>query len=282
MKITSRTRLLGLIGNPARDSLSPVMHNRAFQVCDLDLCYLSFEVELQELEPAIRGMAALGFAGFNVTIPYKEAVIPYLDTIQKEALLIGAVNTVVINEGKMHGFNTDGTGFARSLEEKGIAAAGKNVLIIGSGGAAKAVGMALALRGAESITVANRNLERAEELAQTINGIGVKSDTICTEILNWETKLNEIHIVINTTPLGMYPMENRCPINVAALMPEAVVCDLVYKPRTTVLLREAALCGHTTVGGLGMLLHQGAEAFRLFTSVEPPVEAMRKALDVAI
>lgn len=282
MEITSKTRLLGLIGNPARHSLSPAIHNAAFQVCNLDMCYFSFCIQPQDLETALRGMTALEFVGFNITFPYKESVLPFLDSIPKDASVIGAVNTVVINNGKMHGYNTDGIGFLRSLQEKGIEVAGQNILIIGAGGAAKAVGVTLALQGAGSITIANRRLERAEQLAQIINDTGVKSGTVCTDILDWENKLKDIDIAINATPAGMYPMDACCPMNIEALMPGTVVCDLIYKPVNTLLLQEASRRGHTAIGGLGMLLHQGAEAFKLFTGIEPPIETMRQALDVAM
>lgn len=280
-QITANTRILGLIGNPARHSLSHVMYNKAFRECHLDMCYFSFEIQPSQLEPAIRGMAALDFAGFNVTFPYKEAVIPYLDSLQKEAEMIGAVNTVVIRDGKMHGYNTDGSGFVKALEEKGIMTQGRNILILGAGGAAKAVGVALALGHAKSITIANRSLDRAQHLSRIISHAGVKSDAVSTDILKWESKLDDIHIVINATPVGMHPLEEYSPINVASFNPGTVICDLIYRPQNTLFLKEASRSGHIAVGGLGMLLHQGAEAFRLFTASEPPLEVMRKALDVA-
>lgn len=280
-EITPRTRLLGLIGSPVNHSLSPVMYNSAFQACGLDMCYVSFDVGPGDLEAAVKGMAALGFIGFNVTHPYKESVIPYLDSLEEDASLIGAVNTVVITKGRTRGYNTDGRGLVESLRAEGIRCSGKSVLILGAGGAAKAVAVALAGEKVERIVVANRNFDRAKHLRDIVSDMGVKSDAVSTDILNWENELQDIELIVNATPCGMYPLEDRKPLNLKDFEP-AVVCDLVYEPRNTLLLQEAVRYGHTPVSGLGMLLYQGAEAFRLFTSQEPPIEAMGNALGVGL
>jgi len=280
-EISPRTKLLGLIGSPVTHSLSPAMYNSAFQACGLDMCYVSFGVEPGDLAAAVKGMAALGFIGFNITYPYKESVIPYLDSLDEDASLIGAVNTVVISEGRTRGYNTDGRGFVESLRAEGIGCTGKSVLLLGAGGAAKAVAVALAGEKVERIVVANRNYDRAKHLRDIVNSMGVKSDAVSTDILNWENNLRDIELIINATPCGMHPLEDCKPLNLKVFEP-AVVCDLVYKPKNTLLLQEAVRYGHTPVSGLGMLLHQGAEAFKLFTSQEPPIEAMGGALGVGL
>lgn len=280
--INAETKLIGLIGNPVKHSLSPEIHNRAFQVCHLNMRYLAFAVEPEFLESAVKGMAALGFGGFNVTIPYKELVMPLLDKVQKDAKIIGAVNTVVIKGGKLHGYNTDGIGFIRSLEEKGISPAGKNIVIIGAGGAAKAVGIALALREAKSIVIANRTFSHARDLSCKIAELGVKSGAVDTDWLKEEENLKTADIVINATPVGMLIKEDSPLFSLNMLPKGAVVCDLIYGPRKSKLIQEASDLGYVAIDGAGMLIYQGAEAYRLFTGLTPPVEDMYKALHVAL
>lgn len=281
MRKISETKLVGLIGNPVKHSLSPSMHNRGFEVCGLNMYYVAFEVDPLCLEAALKGMAALSFAGFNITLPFKEVVLPFLDSVHVEAEMIGAVNTVVIKGGQFHGYNTDGIGFLNSLQEKGINAAGKNILLIGAGGAARAVAVSLALQGAESIIIANRTVSRARELCNKVSSIGVNCRAVSTENINEEVNLKTINFVVNATPVGMYCSDDDIIFPVSELPPGSAVCDLVYGQKTR-LLQEAANFGHTAVDGSGMLLYQGTEAFRLLTGHEPPVQAMRQALDVAI
>lgn len=292
----SRLKLTGLIGYPVKYSLSPAIYNAAFEVLGLNLRYVVFPVQREALEEAVKGMAALGFAGFNVTIPYKEAVIPFLDSIHPEAEQIGAVNTVVISNGKLLGYNTDGVGFIRALEERDIRAAEKNVLLLGAGGAAKAVAVALARRGAASIAIAVRNLDRGKKLAGKLAGLGVQTRVVHLEALVdpgevlWHTNgageekavPAPPDIIINATPVGMTPERETELIRVDSLPPHCIVCDLVYGPRRTLLLQKSAAAGHKVIDGSGMLLHQGAEAFFLFTGVQAPLEVMRRAMDVAL
>ena len=281
-EINSETKLVGLIGNPVKHSLSPVIQNRAFQVSGLNLAYFTFKVEPHDLEQAIEGMAALGLAGFNVTIPFKETVLPFLDILEPEVKMIGAANTVVIQDGKLRGWNTDGLGFIRSLEEKGINPAGQNILLIGAGGAAKAVSVALALQGAKSIIVANRSLSRGQQLSEKLSAMGVSSLAIPLEQLTTKIDFQNLDLVVNATPVGMHSTQEAHLIPVNLLSRSAVVCDLVYGSRRSWLLQEASGRGCTALDGSGMLLHQGAEAFQLFTGVKPPIDDMREALDVVL
>ncbi|KUK11050.1 MAG: Shikimate dehydrogenase [Clostridia bacterium 41_269] len=279
-RITSSTRAIGLIGHPIEHSLSPIMQNAAINHCGLDFCYLAFNVLPENLEEAVKGMLSLGFVGFNVTIPYKEAVIKYIDELDENACLIGAVNTVVIKDGKTYGYNTDGKGFLESLKKDGVLYKGKKILIIGAGGAAKAVATALAVEGALKITIANRNLKRAWELAEHIKKIGTESFAVglnSDEVLRFE--LRQADIIVNATPVGMYPNTNMIPISdMSCINPEAVVCDLIYNPIQTLFLKTAREMGCKVIDGSGMLLYQGVEAFRLFTGIKPPVEVMYRAL----
>jgi shikimate dehydrogenase len=280
--INSETKLLGLIGNPVKHSLSPEMHNAAIRTLGLNMAYISFAVESTCLTAALDGMAALGFIGFNVTIPYKEAVLPFLDSIHSDANIIGAVNTVIIKRGKLFGYNTDGIGFVRSLEEHDIDPADKNILLLGAGGAAKAVAVALALKGTRHIVIANRSLNRATDLSEKIIALGASSKAIPLHGLNEPNNLQDIDLLVNTTPVGMNAKAEFPLIAAGALPDDCVVYDLVYGPRKSKLLEEAASRGLNAFDGSGMLLHQGAEAFSLFTGLVPPINAMREALDVAL
>jgi len=279
-KLTSSTRVIGLIGHPVKHSLSPVMQNAAVDYCGLDLCYLTFDVLPERLEEAVRGMISLGFVGFNVTIPHKEAVLNYIDKLDDSARLIGAVNTVVIKDGTTYGYNTDGKGFLDSLQKEGVLYQGKRILIIGAGGAGRAVATALDAAGASKIIIANRNLKRAHELAEHIKKVGAESSALGLnddEKLRFE--LEKADIIVNATPVGMSPHDNVLPIShMDCINPKTVVCDLIYRPLQTRFLRTAREIGCKVVGGLGMLLYQGVEAFRLFTGLKPPMEVMQQAL----
>lgn len=295
MVIDCGTKLAGLIGYPAKYSLSPAIHNEAFKALGLNIGYYVFPVEPEHLEAAVKGMAALGFLGFNVTIPHKEAVMPFLHSIDGEAEQIGAVNTVVISEGQLIGYNTDGVGFINALEDAGIEAAGKNILLLGAGGAAKAVAVALSFRGAASITLAVRTLSKGKSLTEKIASLGVKASAISIAPLieseealwykknaNEGTKVPPPDILINATPMGMTSEGETDLIRIETLPQNCVVCDLVYGPRKTMLLEKASDAGHVVLDGSGMLLHQGAKAFTLFTGIDAPLEAMKKSMAVAL
>jgi len=280
--IDSETKLLALIGKPVRHSLSPLLYNTAFRVLELNMAYMAFDVEPEYLESALRGMTAMGFQGFNVTIPHKEAVLPYLDFIHPEAKLIGAVNTVVIKHGKLHGYNTDGVGFLRSLEENRISPFGKEIVLLGAGGAAKAVATVLALKGAKRIIIANRSLNKAQELAARISSMGVTSQAVSLEALNERVDLRQTDILINATPVGLNPKTDSTIISVNSLSKTCTVCDHVYGSTKSFLLQQAEQQGLVAIDGSGMLLYQAAEAFSLFTGLVPPLRKMQQELDVAL
>ncbi len=273
MKVTAKTKVTGLIGYPVEHSLSPVMHNSAFEALELDYCYVTFSVEPSRLEEAIKGIRALGIAGINVTVPHKEAVMKFLDRIDDEAKEIGAVNTVVNKEGLLIGYNTDGRGFMASLNENCYSPQGKRVFIVGAGGASKAVAYYLSKEASELFIYdidRQKSLNLVNHLKGHVKVTGAKI-TVAEDI----STIREANIVINATPLGLKP-EDPSPVDIELLHKDQIVCDLIYKE--TRLLREASLKGCQTIDGLGMLLWQGVFAFELWTGKKPPVEVMRKAL----
>lgn len=278
--LSAKTRVVGLLGYPVSHSFSPFIHNAAFRALGLDLVYLAFGVEPSALPAAVAGIRALGFAGANVTIPHKESIMGLLDEIDPLARLIGAVNTIGIREGKLVGYNTDGSGFRRSLQEAGVDPAGKRVLVLGAGGAARAVAFTLARAGCAALILVNRTLERARELARALE----ESSPAPVDILPWEDRalagvLPEVELIINTTSVGMSPHRDEVPLNPDLLQPHHLVYDLVYNPPETKLLELARRRGCRVISGLSMLLYQGAEAFTLWTGREAPLDVMRKTLD---
>lgn len=269
MKITGGTRIVGIIGYPVEHSLSPPMHNAAFESLGIDYCYVPFLVHPDYLETAVRSIRALNLCGVNVTVPHKERVMPFLDEINGEAAFIGAVNTIVNSEGRLVGHNTDGRGFMQSLSESGVTVENKDIAIIGAGGAARAIGYYLSQK-AGTLYIYGRTKERAEKLVSDLNKIKQN-----VQFLQDLSAIGRFHIIINATPLGL-KKDNRLPLDTALLRAEQTVCDLIY--RDTPLLIEASKKGCATLSGLGMLLWQGVFAFELFTGGKPPVEAMRNTL----
>ncbi|MBW9220724.1 shikimate dehydrogenase [Methanothermococcus sp. SCGC AD-155-M21] len=276
--IDSKTKLLGLIGHPVEHSLSPIMHNEALRHRNLNYVYLAFDVHPNSLKHVVNGAKALGtFSGFNVTVPHKVEIIKYLDEIDNEAQLIGAVNTVKIKDNKAIGYNTDGLGVRMSLEEETGRVKGKNILIIGAGGAARAVSFELAKDN--TITIVNRTVENAKTLAKDISkklnkNIGYGGLNIDIEDYN---------IIIHTTPVGMYPNINTKPIiDVDKINKDMVVMDLIYNPRETVLLKESRNRAAKTINGLGMLVYQGAIAFEIWTGIKPDIKVMKRKIESII
>jgi shikimate dehydrogenase len=269
MKITGKTKITGLFGYPVEHTLSPLMHNAAFEHLGIDFSYLPFSVHPGSLDKAVEAIRALNFAGVNVTIPHKESVIQYLDEVNEEALFIGAVNTIVNREGKLTGYNTDGRGFMRSLAENLIDPEKKKILIVGAGGASRAIAYYLSEK-AEELSIFDidkiKLQKLASDLSQIRENIRVPSDI---------SDLTGFGIVINATPLGLKPAD-PIPLDLSGLAPDQIVCDLIYKE--TPLLALAKQKGCKTVDGLGMLLWQGVIAFELWTETSAPVEVMRTAL----
>jgi shikimate dehydrogenase len=270
------TKLVGLLGNPLGHSFSPVMHNTAFQTLGLNYVYLPIEVPPDDLKDVAVGISKMNFAGYNITIPHKVRIMEHLDRIDELALFIGAVNTVVFEDGVATGYNTDGEGFIRSLAaETGMTAGGKRCFILGCGGTARAIAMTLAFQGAGNIFICNRTRRKAIDLADEIN-TNVRP---CSEAITWtpgsiQPAIRRSDIFVNTTSIGMYPDEDRTPIDIDMIPDHLVVYDIVYNPVRTQLLKAAAAKGCRVVNGLGMLVYQGAEGFRRWTGIEPPVGMM--------
>jgi shikimate dehydrogenase len=272
MKISGKTKVLGLIGYPVEHSLSPHMHNAAFNHLGLDCCYVAFPVRPELLRDAVMAIRVFNLSGVNVTIPHKEKVIPFLDEIDKEASFIGAVNTIVNHNGKLIGYNTDGRGFMKALSEAYISIKNKNVLIIGAGGASRAISYYLSEK-ASGLFLHDIDKKKGRRLVRDLNRIRGN-----VSFFNYQLSaisLNEIDIVINATPLG-WKKDDPLSFDVDLLRKKHVVCDLVYKK--TKLLDKASRKGCKTLNGLGMLLWQGILAFELWTGIKPPVNVMRKAL----
>ena len=281
LKISGSTKICGIIGDPVEHSFSPAMHNAAFTALGLDYVYIPYRVSKNNLSAAIMSVRALNLIGINVTVPHKQAVLEYLDEVSPAARLIGAVNTIVNHQGRLIGYNTDAPGFVRSLKEQvDFSPEGSNILILGAGGAARAVAVQLALSGAAFIYIANRTVGRAEEIA---NLIEINTKCQIKVLTQTDTTLKEIIIgadlIIQTTSQGMYPHIMETPAYpLDSFHAGNLVCDLIYNPRQTLFLQRAEKCGAKTLNGMGMLLFQGALAFELWTGQSAPIEVMDKAL----
>ena len=278
---------VGVIGYPIRHSISPVFQQAALDHYSLDAVFQAWEVEPAGLPAFMDGLRSPDTLGANVTVPHKEAVIPHLDQVDDWARRAGAVNTVVNNGGELLGHNTDGSGFLRALEEHGrFSPEGSKVLIIGAGGSAKAVALALAHRGVSAITIANRTIERAQGLAGLVAGLGprVEAVPLSPTAKAFLAAATEADLLVNCTSLGMKhgPDAEASPIPAEHIPSGALVYDLVYNPGETPFLREAAKAGAATLGGLPMLVYQGAAAFEFWTGREAPVDVMMKAAEAAL
>ncbi|MDM7919021.1 MAG: shikimate dehydrogenase [Methanosarcina sp.] len=272
-------QVFGVFGDPIGHSLSPAMHNAAFSALGMDCVYHAFRVTPEKLEKAILGAEAMGFGGLNLTVPLKEKALK-LDFIKPDPLAkrIGAVNTVVFGKsGEIQGYNTDGLGARQALLENGVEITGSRIVVAGAGGAARAVAFQLAADGAD-ITVINRTEERAAELAKEISAAALPGKISGTGLSGLKELLQNADVLINTTTLGMHPNTDTAIATAEELHSSLTVFDIVYNPLETRLLREAKAAGAKTISGVLMLVYQGAEAFRLWTGVEPPVELMKKTV----
>jgi len=274
--ISGRTRICGIIGDPIEHSMSPVMHNAAFKNKGVDYVYLPFRVKKEELGKAIEGMRALNIRGLNITIPHKVAVIQFLDELDPLADKIGAVNTIVNDDGVLIGYNTDATGFLQALLERGIEPKGKSVVILGAGGASRAISFILAERGS-SLVILNRTWNKAKVCTDRIAEI-FQSEATALKLNreNLAAALSQADILINATSVGMSPNINETPVTSNLLKPSLVVFDIVYNPIKTRLQREAEAAGATVISGLDMLVWQGALAFEKWTGLKAPVGVMRE------
>ncbi|RLG33893.1 shikimate dehydrogenase [Methanosarcinales archaeon] len=270
-------KVYGVIGNPIEHSLSPVMHNAAFEALGLDAIYLAFRVAEHDLGDAIRGAKSLGIAGLNVTIPLKEKALAFVEA-DDIASRIGAINTIDFTSGTPTGYNTDGIGALTVLKERVGEIRGKEVLILGAGGAARAIAFYLDTEGAR-LTIANRTEDRAAMLASSLHN----ADFISLSEEELKRHIKDADILINTTSVGMYPRADATLVNAGMMHSRLVVFDIVYNPAETKLLREAKKAGvQTIIEGVKMLVYQGAASFRIWTGMEPPVEVMEAAVRKAL
>ncbi|MCZ6676587.1 MAG: shikimate dehydrogenase [Candidatus Poribacteria bacterium] len=283
MQITGQTKIVGIIGDPVKHSRSPQMHNAAFAALGLDYVYVPFHVQSDNLRAAIDGFKALNVVGINVTIPHKQDVIPFLDAISREAELIGAVNTLIFKDGKISGDNTDAPGFLQAMHDAGREAPeGGSAVVIGAGGSARAIVVALALAGLGMIVIANRTVSKAVNLAADLSKkTGVSICGIGLDDGRLPGAVGTSQLIVNTASASM-DVSHPLLIRPEWLKSQSIVYDIVYTPPETRLLQAAAEKGCQTIGGLGMLVHQGAIAFEQWTGVDPPVETMRKALQEAL
>jgi len=275
--ISGKTSIYGIFGHPVEHTFSPGMHNAAFSAIGLDGCYVPFDVHPDNLGDAVNAIIPLGLCGLNITVPHKEKVIPFLDDLTDDARLIGAVNTIEVRDEKLIGHNTDGKGFIRSLrEETGFRPKGKTFLMVGSGGAARAVCFELALAGAGNILLHDIDHDKAEKLGHDVRS-ATATRVIVTEASSLRAHAPDADCIINATPLGL-KKSDPLPLPQDLMRKGQLVCDLVYNPPDTRLLRTARSCGAKTLRGIGMLLYQGVIAFEIWTGKKAPVNVMKKAL----
>ena len=280
MDINAHTQFCGVIGNPVEHSLSPAIHNAAFQKLGLNFVYLAFRVEA--IGEAIKGLRALGnFRGASVTIPHKVAAVPFLDSVEPTARHIGAINTIVAEGGTLTGHNTDAIGALRALREGGVELKGRQVVMLGSGGAARAIAFALGTEtGIERLTLLGIDSQERTALARDLQS---KTGMTVQESLLDEGALRKIlpdsHVLIHCTPMGMSPKTNETAVPAALLHTGLTVMDIVYNPRDTQLLKDAKARGCRTIPGLEMFLHQAAAQFELWTHHAAPADVMRAVLE---
>lgn len=282
-RISGKTGLLGLIGSPVGHSGSPAMYNYSFQKLGLDYAYLAFDIKVEEVPKAIEAIRTLKMRGCNVTMPCKNEAAKYMDELSPAARIIGAVNTIVNDNGKLTGHITDGQGFVNNLRDNGVEVAGKKLVVCGGGGAATAIQVQCALEGAKEISIFNIKDDFFERTLQTAEKIkNEKPDCIVQvfDIADSEKMREEIascDIFVNATIVGMKPMENESIVKDASMFrPGLIVCDAVYNPKETKMLKEAKEAGCTCIGGQGMLVWQGAAAFTLYTGQEMPVDEVKE------
>ncbi len=285
MRITGKTTLLGLIGTPVEHSKSPEMYNYCFDKFGLDYAYLAFDLPVEKTEEAINALKTVGFRGANVTMPCKQEALKYMDELTPAAKAIGAINTIVNDNGRLIGYNTDGMGYTKNLERSGVAVKGKKIVLLGGGGAASAIAAQAALEGAAKISIFNLKDAFWDKLEKTVQRIA-EAVPECEFTLNdladktlLKKFIDEADILSNATRVGMAPNDDATLIeDTSWFRKELVVTDAVYAPPKTRFLKEAEAAGCIVCSGLGMLLCQGAEAFRLYTGEEMPIDEIKELL----
>ncbi len=283
IEINHNTKIVGVIGHPIKHSQSPMMHNFAFNKGNLDFVYLPFDIAPTNLKDALKGMVALGIAGFNVTVPHKERIVEHLDELSDSAKIVNAVNTVVIENGKLTGYNTDVNGIIRTLDNYKDKISGKTVSVIGAGGAARAVIYALINNfNVKKINIINRTVEKAESLKDYFSSKMLFEKIKTYELIPPDVTniLAKSKLIVNASSIGMSPEEDDSPTTIPeSFNSKQIVFDVVYNPRKTKLLSIAESKGATVVNGLNMFIEQGAKAFELWTNEKMPVEKITEILD---
>lgn len=279
-QINGKTKLAGIIGYPLTYTLSPKIQNIAFSNTGLNWCYVPLRVENKNLFNAMKGLKALGFKGVNVTMPYKESILEYIDELDPSAKIVEAVNTISIIEEKLIGYNTDGTGFLKSIQEDAnFDLKDKKALITGAGGAAKSIAVSLASAEVTKIIILNRTLEKAQIIEKLLKKF-FQNIEISSFDFNADLKkaFSEVDVIINTTPIGMDAAINQTPAPVEYILDKHFVYDLIYQPKETLFLNQAKKRGAKTLNGIGMLVYQGAASFEIWTGIYPQTEPMFKAI----
>jgi shikimate dehydrogenase len=277
MNISGKTRVCGVIGEPIEHSLSPIMHNAAFQAVGLDFAFLAFRVKPAEVESAVNGVRALNIRGLNVTMPHKTAIINHLDRVDLSAQIVNSVNTVLNKENLLFGFNTDGVGAVKALKENGVELKGRKVLLLGAGGAARAIAYALA-KEADELAVLNRTVKQAQAMARLLEkSFNKKIASGSLSPSDVETNIRDSDILINATSVGMKPKSDDSPVAPKMLRRNMAVMDIVYNPIETRLSKDAKAAGAEVISGVEMLIYQGAASFEIWTGKSAPVEVMRQA-----
>ncbi|TYQ15441.1 UNVERIFIED_CONTAM: shikimate dehydrogenase [Acetivibrio alkalicellulosi] len=270
VRVTGKTKLLGLIGDPVEHSISPELHNSLSSLLGLDLIYIPLKVEKQNLDVVVKALKSLDFVGFNVTIPYKRDIMKFIDDNTIEAILMGAVNTVKKIDGRLYGYNTDAEGFLRSFkEETQTGFKGKKVVLIGAGGVARSMAVKIASEGVDQINLVNRTKEKSIELAEVVNeNIKEVVQVYSFEDKTFKMAFDESDIIINTTSVGMAPDIKQTPIKASFFNKNHIVYDVVYNPTETKFLSDAKKKGCKTINGMGMLFYQGINAYEIWTGVK--------------
>jgi shikimate dehydrogenase len=278
MTISGRTRVYGVIGDPIEHTLSPTMHNAAFNQLGLDCVFLAFRVRADEVENAVRGMRALDIRGLNVTMPHKGEVSTYLDEVDSTAKLLGSVNTIRNDHDRLSGFSVDGIGALQALKKNGVSLNGKKLLLLGGGGAARAIAFAVA-KEVDELVVLNRTPAKTKKLAEVLNRTlkkKVEGKSLSPERI--KANLRDADILVNATSVGMRPQIDQSLVQPQWLKPDLAVMDIIYDPLETKLAKDAKAAGAHVIGGVEMLIYQGVASFEIWTDRSAPVEAMRKAV----
>ena len=282
MHIDGSTTLVGVFGAPIKHTASPAMHNAAFEALTMNWAYLAFHVDPQNLRAALQGARDMGLAGINLTVPHKILALDCVDEIDAEARKLGAVNTIAMEKGKLRGFNTDGYGFLRAVKEEfNLSLRGKRVLVLGAGGAGRGIAVKCALDGAARVIVANRTLAKIEPIAREIRNTKTEFLSLALTADEIRRVIDEVDLVVNATSVGLKDGDSL-GLGADLFSPRLRVYDTIYRPAETELLQIAGGAGAQVANGLGMLLHQGAKSFEIWTKRKAPLAVMRRALRAAV